>query len=334
MDHGRFRRLCAGVTRLSVAQLRELRTRLRGLDARIELLSRIDARGQTLTRCARCESPSLQRWGQTPRGLRRWRCKDCGPTFSATTGTLLAGVRHPEKLLLVLEDMMSDHPRSCRALARQLGIDKMTVWGWRMRLLRALIGSGAQQLEGIVEADEKFFRESRKGSREWVDHERDPSRHPKPDRPRWRDFRRLRRLFPAGLSRWQIPVLTMTDRAGAHRADVLPDRRASSLTARLEAHVGQDAVLCSDGDSAYEQFAQRRGMPHYRLHPRKGPRVIRKAFHIQNINNLHGRFESFMKPFRGPATKNLPAYAAWFIARLAPSRNDAREQLWRNALAA
>ncbi len=109
----------------------------------------------------------------------------------------------------------------------QLRIDKMTVWRWRMRLLRALLGDGeirARRLEGIVEVAEKFFRESRKGSREWVDHERDPARHPKPDRPRWRDFRRLRRLFPAGLSRWQIPVLTpvltMTDRAGGNRADV------------------------------------------------------------------------------------------------------------------
>lgn len=301
------------------------------------MLSRIDARSQALAGCVHCSGSSLQRWGRTLRGLQRWRCTDCGRTFSSTTGTVLAGVRRPEGLFMVLEDMMSDRPRSCRALARQLGIDKMTVWRWRMRLLRALLGDGeirARRLEGIVEVDEKFFRESRKGSREWVDHERDPARHPKPDRPRWRDFRRLWRLFPAGLSRWQIPVLTMTDRAGGNRADVLPDRHASSLIGRLDAHLGQDAVLCTDGDSAYQHLARRRGIPHYRLHSKKGPRVIRKAFHMQNINNLHGRFESFMTPFRGPATKNLPAYAAWFIARLLPTRKDATETAWQVALAA
>ena len=45
---------------------------------------------------------------------------------------------------------------------------------------------------------------------------------PKPDRPRWRDYRRLGLLRPAGTSKYRIPVLTVTDRAGARRADVLP----------------------------------------------------------------------------------------------------------------
>src|SRR5690606_17360243 len=115
--------------------------------------------------------------------------------------------------------------------------------------------------------------------------------------------------------KYQIPVLTVTDRAGARRADVLPDRRAESLVALLQTHVGADAVLCSDGDGAYGLFARARSMPHYRL-PKDGPRVIDTAFHIQTVNNLHSRFEAFMRPFCGPATKHLPGYAAWFLARL------------------
>ncbi len=75
--------------------------------------------------------------------------------------------------------------------------------------MRVLGYSGASDLGGVVEADEKFFRghrrgllrlktlhsrvfsasqticEARKGSREWVRHQRDPSHHPKPDRMRW-----------------------------------------------------------------------------------------------------------------------------------------------------
>ena len=334
MNKARFRRLCAGMKRLSVGQMRALRGQLRALDTRIEVLSRIDARGQALTECVHCAAPSLQRWGETRTGLQRLRCKACRRTFSSATGTVLERIRRPEKLLAVLRDMMSTSPRSCRALARCLELDKTTVWRWRLSLLQALIGAGASELNGIVEADEKFFRESRKGSREWVDHERDPTRHAEPDRPRWRDFRRLRLLFPAGLSAWQIPVLTLTDRTGARRADVLPDRRATSLVSRLEAHVGQDAVLCTDDDSAYDLFARQRAMPHYRLHPKKGPRVIAKAFHMQTVNNLHSRFETFMKPFCGPATKNLPAYAAWFVSRLVGNQQDAENAAWQIALAA
>ena len=38
---------------------------------------------------------------------------------------------------------------------------------------------GCFQPRRLVDVDEKFFRESRKGSREWVRHERDPVSHPK-----------------------------------------------------------------------------------------------------------------------------------------------------------
>jgi hypothetical protein len=171
------------------------------------------------------------------------------------------------------------------------------------------------------------------GSREWVRHARDPARFPKPGRPRWRDFRRSGLLLPAGLSKWQVPVLTLADRAGARRADMLPDRRAESLVAVLNAHVGQDAVLCSDGDGAYGLFARAHRLPHYRLNAKTGPRVIQTAFHIQTVNNLQSRFEAFMRPFCGPATKNLPAYAAWFIARLADAR-PAQDAVWQRMLAA
>jgi transposase-like protein len=333
MDAKRFRSLCANMERLTLGQVRELRRKLRELEARREVLVRIDARAERLERCLHCGAGGVVRWGATRTGLQRLRCKRCRRTFSAATGTALARVRLPEKLGQVLDDMLGAAPSSCRALAARLGVDKMTVWRWRMRILAVLRGLGAARLGGIVEADEKFFRESRKGSREWVRHAREPARFPKPDRPRWRDFRRLGRLLPAGLSKWQIPVLALADRAGGRRADMLPDRRAESLVAVLDAHVGADAVLCSDGDGAYGLFARACRLPHYRLNAKAGPRVIDTAFHIQTVNNLHSRFEAFMRPFCGPATKNLPGYAAWFIAKLGGTQ-PGHEAAWQRLLAA
>jgi transposase-like protein len=175
MEGKRFMRLCAGIEALSVRQVRELRARLRGVDARIELRARIDAQGERNDRCVHCGATGLQRWGTTGTGMRRWRCKECRRTFSSTTGTALARLRRPEAFQQALEDMLSPIPSSCRRLGARLGAHRMTVWRWRMRILAALEGMGARRLGGIVEADEKFFRESRKGSREWVNHARDPT---------------------------------------------------------------------------------------------------------------------------------------------------------------
>jgi transposase-like protein len=319
--------------RLTPCQVRDLRRKLGEFEARREVLARIDARAERIERCVHCAAGDVVRWGATRTGLPRLRCKRCRRTFSAATGTALARVRLPAKFGQVLDDMLGSAPRSCRALAAQLGVDKMTVWRWRMRILAAVRGLGATRLGGIVEADEKFVRESRKGSREWVRHAREPARFPKPDRPRWRDFHRLGRLLPVGLSKWQIPVLTLADRAGGRRADMLPDRRAESLVAVLDAHVGSDVVLCSDGDGAYGLFARTRQLPHYRLSAKTGPRVIDTAFHIQTVNNLHSRFEAFMRPFCGPATKNLPAYIAWFVTRLT-GQQAAQNTAWSRMLAA
>lgn len=159
MDGKRFRSLWANMDRLTVGQVRELARKLRELDARREVLARIDARAQGFDRCLHCGATALVRWGETRTGLQRLRCKGCRRTFSAATGTPVARVRMPEKLGQVLEDMPKAAPSSCRALAARLGVDKMTVWRWRMRILAALHGIGAARLSGIVEADEKFFRE-------------------------------------------------------------------------------------------------------------------------------------------------------------------------------
>ena len=40
-----------------------------------------------------------------------------------------------------------------------------------------------------------------------------------------------------------------------------------------------------------------------------------------------------MKPFCGPATKYLPGYAAWFIARLIAGHQAAADAAWRRLAA-
>lgn len=335
MDVMVFRSFCARIGERSVAELRDLRSALVELDARVEVRGRIDARGARLRQCLHCGTQDPRPWGQTRTGLKRFRCAACGRTFSSATGTAVARVRLVDKFAAVVADMVSGGvPGSCRVLAARLGVGRMTIWTWRMRVLAALEGVGAPGLYGIVEADETLVHESRKGSREWVRHLESPRKFPRPDRPRWREMRGAGRHDGRETDpwRWQVPVLVLSDRADGSRADLLPDRRPMRIVERLASHVGHDAALCSDRAEAYRVFARLRGQPHWRIDAKHGPRVIDAAFHIQTVNNLHGRLHRFLAPFCGPATHHLQHYLDWFLARIDPDPDHLAEA-WRRLLA-
>ncbi|AUR03498.1 hypothetical protein PhaeoP72_01519 [Phaeobacter inhibens] len=114
---------------------------------------------------------------------------------------------------------MLDSParQSARRLAKQLDLNKYTVWRWRMLVFR------------IIEEDETYQRESRKGSREWVRHFADLKNIPMPPRPRWEDFTTQGLKMMRGLSRWQLPILTVADRGGPRLFRRLPNRKSATV---------------------------------------------------------------------------------------------------------
>jgi len=131
--------------------------------------------------------------------------------------------------MVALGDMRgASAPQSVRKLARQLNLNKYTICRWRM-IVFSIIGNSsvATSFSGIIEADETCQRESRKGSREWVRHFADQQNVPQPPRPRWEDFTTQGLKMMRGLSRWQLPILTVADRGGSCLFRRLPNRRGA-----------------------------------------------------------------------------------------------------------
>jgi transposase-like protein len=266
--------------------------------------------------CPHCGGVESIRWGKCRTGIHRWRCKSCDKTWTGRTGTSIAHIHRPGLLLDVVRNMMGNAPLSCRRLADDLNLSRHTVWRWRMMILNELDVAPSALLQGIVETDDTGHRESRKGSREWVRHFREPARHPAPPRKRWKDWGRN---GPPGAitMAWREHVLATTDRSGALMLEHMPDKTLPSIDAALVPLVAGDAMLLFDGAPQYEKIARARKLGYKVLIAGKRSPTAPASYHLNTVNNVHSSWKAFLRPFCGPASKNLNAYAHWFLARRA-----------------
>ena len=299
-------------TQIAAAE-RALRDARHGAEATIEI--DLAAAGRA---CPCCGGEHKVRHGQTRTGAQRWRCRRCGRTWSGLTGTPVRGIHRPDLFVRALRDMMGDTPRSCRKLARVLGLSRHTVWRWRMIVIRALPAEQKNHLAGIVEADEAPQRESRKGSREWVRYAADSKHHPRPPRMPWRGYTKLTAIVttpPGGWAHWNRKLLAATDRSGHRAFEAVADASQPAISAALLPIMAPDAVLCTDGLATYVKIAKDERIPHFMLVKGRRNKNTPKTHHINTVNALIARFRAFLAPFCGPASKNLTAYGRWHAAR-------------------
>ena len=284
MQQEEFRGWLSCVDELTAAQRDELLAVLSGRTAESASAAVELGVGED-RRCPRCGSPGAVSMGRS-RGLRRCRCKSCGRTFNAATGTPLSGLHRKEQRL--------SRGETVRTSADRCGVAVSTAFRWRRRFLEA-VEMSPDKLKGIVEADETFFLESRKG-------ERDPDREPR---------RRGGKASKRGLSAEQVPVLAAADRGGSAVSAVLPKVSADALAKALEPVVDKDIVLVSDSNPSCPPCAAALGMRHERLNLSAGERA-RAAFHIRTVNSRHSQLKDFLRLFRGISTRYLDSCLRWF----------------------
>ena len=294
MKRSDFSRLLDTIDDLSVEERARLRSALEegggSVNERI-----LKVRMAERPMCAWCGHERVIRWG-TAHGLPRFRCKECLRTFGPLTRTSLSGLkkrarwgRHAECLKqgIVL-----------REVAESCGVHISTAHRWRHRFLSAMVGQGAR-VSGIVEADETWVARSAKGQ----EHVRKSwGREPR---------KRASDQHLPGRSRAQVYVVVARDRSGHTWDGVLDKVTVKGLVEILHRQLAPDAVLCSDGWQAYGGAARELGVQHEVLNGVRKERA-RGPFHLQNVNNYHGRWKRWMHRFGGVATSYLSNYAAWF----------------------
>ena len=180
-----------------------------------------------------------------------------------------------------------------QASAERCNFAVSTAFRWRHRFL----GTQDQKppkLKDIVEADETYVLESRKGDCNL-------------DR---KARRRGGKASKHGLSDEQVPVLVAVDRSRTTTCSVLPFVTTDNVQSVLEPRIGDDILLITDGNNIYPPWAKSLGIKHEALNQSAGERV-RGAIHIQTVNIRHSRFRDFPRRYRDVSSKCLGNCLRW-----------------------
>ena len=302
-------RITASLRNLTPMQRKVVAAELAALDAQPVSTMIVEGRFANGAACPHCKGKRVSRYGHA-NGLQRYRCRECGKTFSALTGTPLCGLHKRGKWLGQAEALREG--LTLHNVADALNIHVSTAHRWRHRFLKLPMALQPQALTGIAEADETMFLLSFKGKRSGFDR---PSR------------KRGGKAAKRGLSHEQVPVLVTRDRAGVTMDCVLKAMDMTTLSTALKPFLSKDVVLCTDGSSALAGAARQLGVEHHAVNLAAGVRVD-GAWHVQNVNAYHSRLKGWVYKFRGVATRYLANYLGWFRALDRTHGNGQKPQQW------
>ena len=308
-----FKKWLSEMPRLSRGQREVVRNKMAGQVEVEQGLKVIEATVGDTPSCPHCQSQKLYRWGHDS-GLQRYRCRDCSRTFNALTTTPLAHLQLREKWIKYQQAMLDG--LSIRDAAKACGIAKNTSLKWRHRFLRSAAAQQPAQMTGIVEADETFFLESKKGQRNLNRKAR----------------KRGGVASKRGLSAEQIPVLIVRDRHGETADFILPKVNTEQVERVLKPLLNQDTLLCTDGAPVYRAVAKQAHVAHRPINLATGKRVIGGIYHIQNVNAYHSRLKKWIAKFNGVATKYLANYLGWHRLRERLTQNTSAATCLTNAI--
>jgi transposase-like protein len=306
MDGGAYQTWLEVIDDLSEPQRAEVQSILAGGPSEAaEAIAALEGRLLGDRVCPHCQRKGAVCRGRA-NGLRRFLCRGCGKTFNALTGTPLANLHHRGRWFDMAHSLSEGE--SVRKSAARCDVAVSTAFRWRHRFLRA-IKTNTARLGGIVEADETYVLESRKGSRAW---KRAAAGLPGAEAPERKPRKRGGKATKRGLSGEQVPVLVATDRTtGATISAILPAVNADTITDVLAPVLNKDAILVTDGATFYPPCAVKLGITHEALNQSAGERV-RGELHIQTVNSRHERLKTFLRRYRGISTKYLDSYIKWF----------------------
>ena len=247
-------------------------------------------------RCPHCQSNKINKNGTSTHKYPQFICRNCKKTYTIRTNTIFY---YSKKNINVWKEYIElfSQGLSLRKIVAEMDnkINLKTAFYWRHKILEVMKHfDNHDKLDGIVEADETYFNESKKGSR-----------NIKGRVARKRGFSSEYRQ--AGLSHNKVCVLTALDRQKhSFNKPVGYGKVNKDQVAILQHRINENSILITDGDKSYKVLKD------IKLKQLKFGKPQGKVYHLSNINNFHSKLKQFMSRFNGVATKYLDNYVNYF----------------------
>ncbi len=245
--------------------------------------------------CKVCESTHLVKNGKTKQGRQKYRCMDCGKSYSDTHNSIVKGSKKPYYVWeAFIQCMMNGF--SLRKISSLIDITTQTAFSWRHKVMETLATyDQSYKLSEEIQIDETYFLLNMKGSREL----------PRPAKERGTKGR------TRGISNEFACVLTAVDANDHILLEVIGqgNPRTGSIIGALDYRVEQNTRMITDSKAAYHEVSE-----HFssKLHQIPSHSHTKGVYNLAVTNGLHSEMRSWFRKFKGVSTKHLARYLAWF----------------------
>lgn len=229
-------------------------------------------------------------------GTQRYLCKNCNKSFSITTNTILNYSRIKywqlkDFIKCLLEDIK---PKS--EISQQIEMSKTKIYYLEIKSFKALENVyNTVKLKEIVQADEKYFKISFKGTK----HEKMPRK------TRHSGSQDLK----VGINKELACVVVAIDENDNIIIEVVGNGPASAemLENGLGGKIEKDSILVTDSKSAYIKFAQNNSLILKQIPD--GKYNVEGIYNLSEINELILELENYITYMKkGVSTKHLQQY--------------------------
>ena len=252
--------------------------------------------------CPWCGSLSTVSHGKAKSGRGRRLCRDCGRTFSETTGTVFLSRRMPEdKLRMMINLMLND--TKLKAITDCVGLSSKTTYLWRMKVFAAAYEiQKSAMLSGVV----------------WIDEKSVPVNESMVVRlPSGKKMR--------GVSRNQACVACAVASNGARYAEVAGKGHITSAECvrTYGAHIAKGSKIVHDGVFSHDRLVAAVG----------GESEVWKSTakeahaRLQPVNSFIAEIEHYLNVHTGIRTRYLGLYCAWIAFRASVKGKDIAERV-------